>query len=131
MPGSPVPVDLVADLTNPKALPAPANMSLLLKVRGQPCSSAAQLAGWAQHCCLPQDIGTLATFSELGDIQDAAVYSQGSSIEWVGRTCDLPERYQAADTVLSLPDRVVLPGLINTHHVRGWARLLHLERPGR
>lgn len=78
--------------------------------------------------------------SKLGDLQAAAVYIQGPEIRWVGRTSDLPAAYQKArhcpaglccagcspatsadnavqaDKVLSLPDHVVIPGLVNTHH---------------
>lgn len=64
-----------------------------------------------------QDIGRLATFSEFyGEIDDAAIYVQGNVIQWVGQTSLLPEQYQNADEVISLPDRVVIPGLVNTHH---------------
>ncbi len=64
-----------------------------------------------------QDIGTLATFNrELGELQDAAVYVSGNVIQWVGATKDLPKKYQKADTVISLPDGVMIPGLVNSHH---------------
>ena len=94
-------------------------MTLLLKVRPQGAVSS-----FACYCvtnpnsdlAAMQDIATLATLSDQGDFQDAAVYISGSSIEWVGRTADLPETYQHADTVLSLADHVVVPGLVNTHH---------------
>jgi cytosine/adenosine deaminase-related metal-dependent hydrolase len=64
-----------------------------------------------------QDIGTLATFNkELGELQDAAVYVSGNIIKWVGATKDLPPQYSTADSVISLPDRVMIPGLVNSHH---------------
>ena len=64
-----------------------------------------------------QDIGTLATFNkELQELQDAAVYVSGNVIQWVGATKDLPEKFSGADTVMSLPGRVMIPGLVNTHH---------------
>ena len=64
-----------------------------------------------------QDIGTLATFSkDLGEISDAAVYVKGNQIQWVGKTKDLPKEFSSADSTLSLPDHVLLPGLVNTHH---------------
>lgn len=66
---------------------------------------------------LLKDIGKLATLNaQLGDIDDAAVYIQGNVIAWVGKTADIPVAYREADTVLSLPDRVITPGLVNTHH---------------
>lgn len=64
-----------------------------------------------------QDIATLATFNQgLGEINDAAIYIKGNEIDWVGRTADLPPDKTSADTILSLPDQVVIPGLVNTHH---------------
>ena len=67
--------------------------------------------------CSLQDIGTLATFNkELGELQDAAVYVSGNVIQWVGATKDIPKKYQKADTVISLPDGVMIPGLVNSHH---------------
>lgn len=67
--------------------------------------------------CLPQNIGTLATFSkDLGEISDAAVYVTNNEFKWVGKTSELPKEYQQADTVLSLPSHVLIPGLVNTHH---------------
>ena len=66
---------------------------------------------------LVKDIGILATLNEsLGEIVDAAIYCEGNEIVWVGSTKDLPEKYGDADTVLSMPDRVMAPGLVNTHH---------------
>ena len=53
---------------------------------------------------------------EYGDIHDAAIYVQGNVIRWIGNTADIPEELQKADTVLSLPDRVVIPGLVCCHH---------------
>ena len=72
--------------------------------------------GHFDRLCL-QDIGTLATFNkELGELQDAAIYVSGNTIRWVGATKDLPSQYSTADSVISLPDRVMIPGLVNTHH---------------
>ena len=47
------------------------------------------------------------------EIEDGAVYARGGVIEQVGPSSDLPSE---ADIVLDARDRVVLPGLINTHH---------------
>ena len=64
-----------------------------------------------------QNIGTLATLNKgLGELQDAAIYVSGNVIKWVGATRDLPKEYSKADTVLSLPEHVMIPGLVNTHH---------------
>ena len=66
---------------------------------------------------LVRDIQVLATLdAELGDIRDAAIYVQGNVIRWVGKSADLPEELSSADEVISLPDRVLIPGLVNTHH---------------
>lgn len=66
---------------------------------------------------LVRDIQLLATLdSTLGDIRDAAIYIEGNVIQWVGASNDLTEAHTKADEVISLPSRVVIPGLINTHH---------------
>ncbi len=68
-------------------------------------------------CTYAQDIETLATFNEkLGEIKKGAIYVKNNVIEWVGQTESLPAEYSSADTVISLPDRVLIPGLVNTHH---------------
>lgn len=59
----------------------------------------------------------MATFnSGLGELKDAAVFVKGNVIEWVGKTADLPADKQKADSVISLPNHVLLPGMVNTHH---------------
>jgi cytosine/adenosine deaminase-related metal-dependent hydrolase len=64
-----------------------------------------------------QDIFKLATFSDFyGELDNGAIFVRGNVIEWVGRTEVLPEQYATADEIISLPDRVVIPGLVNTHH---------------
>lgn len=66
---------------------------------------------------LLKNIQTLATLShEYGDIADAAIYVKGNVISWVGKTADLPQNLRKADIVLSLADRVVIPGLVCCHH---------------
>ena len=65
---------------------------------------------------LLRDIQLLATLdADLGDITDAAIFVEGNVIKWVGSTQDIPEEYSHAETI-SLPNRVVIPGLVNTHH---------------
>ena len=44
------------------------------------------------------------------------MYVAKNEIKWVGKTSELPQEYQQADTVLSLPSHVIIPGLVNTHH---------------
>jgi cytosine/adenosine deaminase-related metal-dependent hydrolase len=57
---------------------------------------------------------TLVTMdSGRREIADGAVFARGGVIEAVGCTQDLP---QTADEVIDARDRVVLPGLVNTHH---------------
>ena len=65
---------------------------------------------------LVRDIQILATLdTDLGDIRDAAVYVEGNVIKWVGASVDLPKDISADETI-SLPNRVLIPGLVNTHH---------------
>lgn len=64
-----------------------------------------------------QNIGTLHTLSStLSEIKDGAIFVKGNVIQWVGKTEDLPAEYSAADDVITLEDRVVIPGMVNTHH---------------
>lgn len=66
---------------------------------------------------LLQHVGILVTLNKtLGTLRDAAIYIRANQICWVGRTSELPEEYAGADTVKDLPDRIVIPGLVNTHH---------------
>ena len=59
----------------------------------------------------------LATFNkDLGEIADAAIFVAGNVIQWVGSTRSIPGQYSVADTIISLSERVVIPGLVNTHH---------------
>ena len=66
---------------------------------------------------LLKNIQLLSTHSaDLGEISDAAVYVEGNVIKWVGPTADLPASSQTADLVLDMKHRVVMPGMVNTHH---------------
>lgn len=65
---------------------------------------------------LVRDLQILATLdTKLGDIRDAAVYVEGNVIKWVGASVDIPTDVHA-DKTISLPNRVLTPGLVNTHH---------------
>jgi cytosine/adenosine deaminase-related metal-dependent hydrolase len=48
------------------------------------------------------------------EIADGALLVRDGVIAWVGKSDDLPEHH--ADEVISLRGRVVIPGLVNTHH---------------
>ena len=66
---------------------------------------------------LLKHIQLLATHSaDLGEISDAAVYIEGNVITWVGTTAEVPASSQKADLVLDMKHRVVMPGMVNTHH---------------
>jgi cytosine/adenosine deaminase-related metal-dependent hydrolase len=59
----------------------------------------------------------LITMNDAGTtIPDGALFIRNQAIEWVGRTADLPPAYQQADRLIDASDKVILPGLINTHH---------------
>lgn len=47
------------------------------------------------------------------EIPDGALFIRGNVIEQVGKTADLPE---SADRIIDARNKVVLPGLVNTHH---------------
>lgn len=71
----------------------------------------------AQTTLLAKNIQRLLTLnSKLGEIDDAAIYVKANIIQWVGTTADLPEEYKTADVMLDLSSRVVIPGMVNTHH---------------
>jgi 8-oxoguanine deaminase len=47
------------------------------------------------------------------ELRDAGLFARDGWIEKVGRSSELPA---TADEILDLPDHIVLPGLVNTHH---------------
>jgi len=47
------------------------------------------------------------------EIKDGAVFVRDNVIEAVGQTADLPS---VADTIINLRGKILLPGLVNTHH---------------
>ncbi len=49
-------------------------------------------------------------------IPNGAMFARGSVIEWVGASDAIPVEYLSAETVIDATDKVVLPGLVNTHH---------------
>ncbi|MCA9999887.1 MAG: amidohydrolase family protein, partial [Anaerolineales bacterium] len=59
----------------------------------------------------------LMTMNDGGEtIADGALFVRGNVVEWVGKTAVIPPQYQTADRVIDATDKVVLPGLVNTHH---------------
>ena len=50
---------------------------------------------------------------ERREIEDGAVLVEGNVIQAVGHTSELPA---VADTVMDMTGKIVLPGLVNTHH---------------
>lgn len=64
---------------------------------------------------LLKNIGTLVTMdAHRREIKDGAVLIRGNVIEEVGTSAELAGR--SADREISMPNHVVTPGLINTHH---------------
>lgn len=49
-------------------------------------------------------------------IPGGALFIRDNAIEWAGATADLPPEYETADRVIDASHKVLLPGLINTHH---------------
>lgn len=61
------------------------------------------------------NIDVLATMDDARrELADGALLVRDGVIAWVGKSDDLPEHH--ADEVISLRGRVVIPGLVNTHH---------------
>ncbi|MCX6044233.1 MAG: 8-oxoguanine deaminase [Chloroflexi bacterium] len=51
------------------------------------------------------------------ELRDGAVFVQDNAITWVGATADLPaDLAERADQVINAHGKIVLPGLVNTHH---------------
>ncbi|MDX1689091.1 MAG: 8-oxoguanine deaminase [Candidatus Promineifilaceae bacterium] len=53
---------------------------------------------------------------ERQTIADGALFIRDNVIEWTGSTADLPREYGTAERVIDASHKVVLPGLVNTHH---------------
>lgn len=55
--------------------------------------------------------------AERREIRDGAIVVQDNSIEWVGATTDLPANARpGAHRIIDATGRIVIPGLVNTHH---------------
>ena len=55
------------------------------------------------------------------EIKDGALVADGPALQWVGPSSELPAQYQAliddgSAQVLDMRGKVVIPGLVNTHH---------------
>jgi len=51
------------------------------------------------------------------EIRDGALIMEGNQITWVGATADLPpDSHTRADQVINVRGKLVMPGLVNTHH---------------
>ena len=51
------------------------------------------------------------------EIADGALFVRGPAVEWVGATVDLPPDLAAqADATIDAQGKIVLPGMVNTHH---------------
>lgn len=59
----------------------------------------------------------LITMNDAGEtIPDGALFVQDNVIEWVGKSSEIPAGYATAVRTIDATDKVVLPGLVNTHH---------------
>jgi cytosine/adenosine deaminase-related metal-dependent hydrolase len=59
----------------------------------------------------------LITMNDAGEnIADGAMFVRDNVIAWVGRSDEIPVGMETADRLITATDKVVLPGLINTHH---------------
>ena len=93
------------------------DLDLAFVVLNMTASRAGTPRATAQTTLLAKNIQRLLTLnSKLGEIDDAAIYVKANIVQWVGTTADLPEEYKSADVVLDLSSRVVIPGMVNTHH---------------
>ena len=91
--------------------------SVLAAVRRVSMGRAGTVRPVPKGTILLKHIQLLATHTaDCGEISDAAVYIKGNVISWVGATADLPADNHTADLVLDMKHRVVMPGMVNTHH---------------
>lgn len=49
-------------------------------------------------------------------LPNGAVFVRDNVIEWVGNSADIPPHYESAERIIDATNKVVLPGLVNTHH---------------
>lgn len=64
---------------------------------------------------LIRDIGLLATMDDAGrELRGGALFIEDGVIVAAGPEAEMPDR--PADETIRLPDHIVIPGLINTHH---------------
>ncbi len=55
--------------------------------------------------------------AERREIRDGALIARGPAIEWVGPSAELPAgALKAADQLINASGRLVMPGMVNTHH---------------
>ena len=59
---------------------------------------------------LLRHIRKLATFTDQGEIDDAAIFIDANVIAWIGRDTDLPPEFASADEAMDLSHHVVIPG---------------------
>ncbi len=59
--------------------------------------------------------GRMLDASDVSAIEDGAVVCAGEKILWVGRSCDLPRKFQDAKKTNLKNRRAVMPGLIDAH----------------
>ncbi|MCO5207796.1 MAG: 8-oxoguanine deaminase [Anaerolineae bacterium] len=59
----------------------------------------------------------LLTMNDARDIYDGgALFVRDNVIEWVGNSAEIPPQYHSAERIIDASDKVILPGLVNTHH---------------
>ncbi len=59
----------------------------------------------------------LITMNDAGEsVADGAMFVRDNVIAWVGKSDEIPDGMETADLIIDATDKVVLPGLINTHH---------------
>ena len=64
---------------------------------------------------LIEDIGLLVTMDDAGrEVRGGALFIEDGIIVAAGAAADMPQR--PADETIRLPNHVIIPGLVNTHH---------------
>ena len=64
---------------------------------------------------LIEDIGLLVTMDDAGrEVRGGALFIEDGVVVAAGAGADMPER--PADETIRLPNHVIIPGLVNTHH---------------
>lgn len=87
------------------------------KIRPRIKNRQTYLKTYIMSTLLAHKIRLLLTMNDARQtIPNGALFVRDRVIEWLGDAGQIPQPYRAADRIIDASDKVVLPGLVNTHH---------------